>query len=282
MTMTVRGALTAATARLEMAAQLRQSAARDAMLLLLHAAGISRAELHADPARALTDEEQRTYEAFVQRRMRHEPIQYIVGEQEFYGLALRVGPAVLIPRPETEHLVEAVLAEMDGVARPRIVDVGTGSGAIAIALAVNLPQAEMVAADLSREALQVARENAARHGVAERIRFVESDLMDRVEGEFDALVSNPPYVASGDREMLHPEVREYEPATALFAGSEGLAIYRRLIPQAASALKQDGLLAMEIGLGQDAALAELLVGWTAVRFVKDLQGIPRVVVARRA
>jgi len=282
MTMTVRGALTAATARLEMAAQLRQSAARDALLLLLHAAGISRAELHADPARALTDEEQRTYEAFVQRRMRHEPIQYIVGEQEFYGLALRVGPAVLIPRPETEHLVEAVLAEMDGVARPRIVDVGTGSGAIAIALAVNLPQAEMVAADLSREALQVARENAARHGVAERIRFVESDLMDRVEGEFDALVSNPPYVASGDREMLHPEVREYEPATALFAGSEGLAIYRRLIPQAASALKQDGLLAMEIGLGQDAALAELLVGWTAVRFVKDLQGIPRVVVARRA
>jgi release factor glutamine methyltransferase len=233
---------------------------------------------HADAE--LTTEQISRFEKWVARRARQEPVQYIVGETEFYGLTLRVTSAVLIPRPETEHLVEAVLARVGRGAAVRICDVGTGSGAIAVALAHALPLARVMAVDLSAAALDVARENAERHGVAERVRLVESDLLHAVRGErFDVVVSNPPYVAEG--EVLEAQVREYEPREALFAGPTGMEIYPRLIPEAWEVLAPGGWLLMEIGHGQREALAELLMGWDGVEFVADLQGIPRVAIAQR-
>jgi release factor glutamine methyltransferase len=166
----------------------------------------------------------------------------------------------------------------------KIVDIGTGSGAIAIALAVHLPQAEITALDISPEALAIAATNAREHTVADRIRFLQSDLLSAIDREaetFDAIVSNPPYVAETDRDTLHPQVRDHEPATALFAGKTGLDIYRRLIPQAYSALKPTGLLALEIGHDQRDAIASLLQTWHNVSFVNDLQQIPRVALAQR-
>ncbi len=285
----LRQALSAAAARLAADEHLRDSAGRDAELLLLDAAGISRVTLLAHPERELSAGEQRRYDEAVGRRLGHEPVQYITGRQEFYGLELGVSSDVLIPRPETEHLVEEVLGRMPRGERVRIVDVGTGSGAIAIALAVHLPEAEITAVDLSPGALAVAWANARRHGVGGRIRFLRWDLLAGVfEGEdadfgsgFDAVVSNPPYVPEGDRAGLHPEVREHEPGTALFAGGDGLEIYRRLIPQAFAALRPGGLLALEMGYGQRDALRALLHGWEEVAFVDDLQQIPRVALARR-
>ena len=282
--MTLREALTRATSQLDASPHLRADAQRDAVLLLLHLLGIPRSTLHADPQRLLTPDQQAAYESLILRRLTNEPIQYITGEQEFYGLALRVTPAVLIPRPETEHLVESVLAQLDPNASLQIVDVGTGSGAIAIALAHHLPQSNIIAIDNSPAALEIASANAARHHLTSRIRFVESNLLGALapcEGTFDAIVSNPPYVAIGDRESLHPQVRDFEPETALFTGRGGLNIYRRLIPQAFSALKASGLIALEIGQGQRDAVTALLADWNEVRFVDDLQQIPRVAMARR-
>lgn len=229
------------------------------------------------------------HRALVQRRLTGEPIQYITGEAEFYGLPFRVTPDVLIPRPETEHAVEKVLElaaqfQSPRIPQPRILDVGTGSGAIAVALASKLPQAAITASDLSPAALEVARENAARNAVAERIRFVEGDLLGPVAGEtFEIVVSNPPYVAETDRDSLSVEVREFEPAQALFAGADGLAIYRRLIPQAFATLTRGGFLVLEIGYGQENAMRELLAeaGFGEINFTRDLQAIPRVASARR-
>ena len=291
--MTLREAVVEATARLSGDAHLVTDARRDAEFLLRHALGLTSAQFLASPDRALTDGERAAYALSISRRMAHEPVQYIVREQEFYGLALRVSPAVLIPRPETEHLVEAVLAHFQARAGEsmRIVDVGTGSGAIAISLAVHLPSAEIVATDISREALAVAEGNARRHGVSGRIRFAEADLLaipiagaaGFASGQFfDAVVSNPPYIGLAEAGGLHPEVREHEPHAALFAGESGLDIYRRLVPQARAALKSGGLLAMEIGHGQQGAIAELLNGWRGLRFVGDLQGIPRVALAQKS
>jgi release factor glutamine methyltransferase len=262
---------------------LRADVARDAAALLLHALGVSRAELLANPDRALTPAQQSAFEAHIRRRLANEPIQYILGEQEFYGLTLRVTAAVLIPRPETEHLVEAVLAELDPSHPLRILDVGTGSGAIAIALATHLPHAHITAVDISAEAHEVAAANAATHGLSARIRFLQSDLLTALAPTeaFDAIVSNPPYVPTTDRSTLHPQVRDHEPAAALFAGHDGLDLYRRLIPQARAALKPNGLLALEIGHGQPDAIAALLNGWDELHFVDDLQQIPRVVLARK-
>jgi len=281
--MTLREALARATSELEASPWLRADAGRDALLLLLHTLGISRAAYLADTERVLDSARQAAYDSLIQRRLTHEPIQYITGEQEFYGLALRVTPAVLIPRPETEHLVEAVLAELDSQAALRILDVGTGSGAIAIALAHHLPHAHITATDISPVAHEVAAANAMRHDLAGRIRFVDSDLLQALPHNdfFDAIVSNPPYVPSADRDAMHPQVRDYEPAAALFAGADGLDIYRRLIPKARSALKPSGLLALEIGHGQRDAIASLLAGWNEIRFVDDLQRIPRVALARK-
>jgi release factor glutamine methyltransferase len=282
--MTLREALTVAAAQLANDEHLRATATRDAELLLLHILQIPRTTLIAHPGRELSATQRTAYEDSIARRLHHEPVQYITGQQEFYGLTLKVAPAVLIPRPETEHLVEAVLKLLPADQPLKIADIGTGSGAIAIALAIHLPQATITALDVSAEALAIATANAREHKVADRISFLQSDLLsalDRGAEAFDAIVSNPPYVAETDRDTLHPQVRDHEPATALFAGETGLDIYRRLIPQAHTALKPNGLLALEIGHDQQNAVAALLQKWHNLSFVNDLQRIPRVALAQR-
>jgi release factor glutamine methyltransferase len=217
----------------------------------------------------------------VERRATGEPIQYITGEAEFYGLPFLVTPDVLITRPETEHLVEKVIALAHQFRKPRIVDIGTGSGAIAIALASHLPHAAITAIDLSTSALAIAQKNAKHNGVA--IRFLQGELLDPVAGEeFEIIVSNPPYVPTTDRDSLSVEVRDHEPALALFAGADGLDIYRRLIPQAFTGLVPGGYLALEIGYGQSQSIEALLAasGFKQIEFVPDLQSIPRVAVAQ--
>jgi len=257
-------------------------AARDAEFLLRHALGATRASLLANPQRELTPAEAARYQALIAERATGKPIQYITGTQEFFGLPFAVNSDVLIPRPETEHLVEAVLARLPENRPVKIVDVGTGSGAIAIALAHALPLAEVTAIDLSAAALQVAARNAASLGVAARITFQQSDLLTACAGERpEAIVSNPPYIADAERPTLDVQVREFEPASALFAGDTGYEVYERLIPQAWAALQPQGLLAMEIGFGQSEQISKLLHAWSDVELVDDLQGIPRVVLARR-
>jgi release factor glutamine methyltransferase len=254
----------------------------DAETLLLHVLGKNKAWLLAYADEEFPDEQATRFLGMIERRYAGEPIQYIIGETEFYGLPFRVTPDVLIPRPETEHLVEKVLELAANFAAPRIVDVGTGSGCIAIALAHKLPHAAVTAIDLSTAALAVAEENAKRNGVA--IRFLEGDLLAPVADErFEIVVSNPPYVPATDRSTLAVEVREYEPALALFAGDDGLEVYRRLIPAAFDALIPGGFVVLEIGCGLSPAITELLTrtGFEQIEFVPDLQGIPRVACARR-
>ncbi|HVC91815.1 MAG TPA: peptide chain release factor N(5)-glutamine methyltransferase [Acidobacteriaceae bacterium] len=256
----------------------------DSMLLLRHVLGIQPAEMHAYRERPLTALQTEAFNALIQQRAHGTPIQHLTGEQEFFSLPFHVGPDVLIPRPETEHLVEAAIARLQHHPAPRTVDVGTGSGAIAVALAHALPHAEIVALDISPAALGVAMRNAQRNHVAHRIRFVESDLLAAVQGEsFDAIVSNPPYIAFSERPTLPIEVREHEPALALFAGPTGLEFYQRLIPAAHPLLVSGGWLLMEIGHGQRDAIRALLEDqhWDSVEFIPDLQSIPRVAVARK-
>jgi release factor glutamine methyltransferase len=263
-------------------------ARRDAELLLMHLLRRERAALLARWKEALPADEAEVYVAMIKRRAAGEPIQYILGEAEFYGLPFRVTPQVLIPRPETEHLVEKViqLAErFDGSrSQIRIADVGCGSGAIAVALAHSLPNAHITAIEISPRALAVAKANAKRNRVADRIRFLRGNLLAPVESErFDIVASNPPYVPNEDRASLAVEVRDHEPAAALFAGAEGLDVIRRLAPEAFAALSPGGFLVMEFGYGQWPAVSALLAdsGFEQIEFVPDLQGIPRVACAWR-
>jgi release factor glutamine methyltransferase len=259
-----------------------ERARRDAELLLMHTLERSRAWLIAHAEEELSGSLAAAYTALVSLRRKGEPIQYITGEAEFYGLPFLVTRDVLIPRPETEHLVEKALELAGRVVSPRIVDVGTGSGAIAVALAHKLPCVQIAAIDISSRALAVAEENAKRNGVA--VRFLLGDLLAPVAGErFEIIVSNPPYVPTADRATLSVEVREYEPALALFAGGDGLDVYRRLIPAAFDALTPGGFVALEIGYGQSTAVEALLAsaGFEQILFVPDLQGIPRVACAQR-
>jgi len=261
-----------------------ERARRDAETLLLHVVGKNRAWLMAHLDEDLGEEDAARFALLIARRTLGEPIQYITGEQEFFGLPFGVTPDVLIPRPETEHLVERAVELASGLTGVRILDVGTGSGAIAVALAHELPQAQITALDISAAALGIARGNAERNGVAGRIDFKLSDLLGAVEGErFAMIVSNLPYVPEGDRGSLAVEVREHEPVLALFAGEDGLDVYRRLIPAAFAALEDGGFLLMEIGYGQSQAVSELLgdAGFAGIEFVPDLQGILRVACGRR-
>jgi release factor glutamine methyltransferase len=270
-------ALQAARERL---AATSQNPRRDAEVLLAHVLGCDAVALFGHPERVLAAQESNQFESFVTRRAASEPIQYILGEQEFFGLSFLVTPDVLIPRPETEHLVEAVLQRVPPQAEAQILDVGTGSGAIAVVLAYHLPHAHVTAVDLSAAALAVAQRNAVRHGVAERMTFRQSDLLQAFDHlHLDVLVSNPPYIA--ESEVLEPQVANYEPHSALYAGPTGLEIYERLIPQARHVLKPNGWILLEIGYGQSPAMHNLLSDWTGVDFINDLQGIPRVAVARR-
>lgn len=267
----------------------------DAESLLIHVVGRDRAWLLAHPDAHLLTEQVGRVRELVSRREAHEPLQYLTGRQEFFGLDLCVTEDVLIPRPETELLVEAVLGWVRRSERTepsagsrqrrlRLVDVGTGSGAIALALASAFSGAEVWAVDLSEKALAVARQNAARLGLGARVQFLQSDLLAVfAEGgkDWDVVVSNPPYVPVGDAAAMQAEVREFEPHLALFAGEDGLEVYRRLIPQAWQALRPGGLLAMEFGFGQADALTALLAGWSEVTLLEDYARIPRVALARR-
>jgi release factor glutamine methyltransferase len=259
-------------------------ARQDVEMLMLHVLHKNKAWLVTHPDKELTDTQATHFLELLERRQAGEPIQYILGEAEFYRLPFMVTPDVLIPRPETEHLIEKVIQLGPLFRKPRLVDVGTGSGAIAIAFAHDWSHATVTAIDASEAALGVARRNAERVGFADCIRFLQGDLLDPVAGEqFDIVVSNPPYVPEVDRPTLSVEVRDYEPGLALFAGDDGLDIYRRLIPQAFGCLVSGGFIALEIGYGQSLAVAELLraPGFRNIEFAPDLQGIPRVVSAQR-
>lgn len=249
-------------------------------LLLAHLLNKKRLDLYLEFERELDEPALAKLREMVKRRVAGEPIQYITGEAEFCGLKFAVDRRVLIPRPETELLVEAVLAR-----KPRvIVDVGTGSGCIAVTLAKRLPGAEIHALDVSREALEVAKSNAHQHEVEKSISFFQSDMLESLPDSFraDAVVSNPPYVASGELAKLPKEVRDFEPVLALAAGEDGLEIIRRLVKDAKRFLSPSGFVALEMGAGQRAAVEKLFVneGYAVEQVVRDLQGHERVIVAR--
>lgn len=277
--MQLRAALEAAVRRLDLDEV--GSPRLNAEVLLMFVLGCDRAYLYAHPERELSSDEQARYDEVLAERARHKPSQYITGHQEFWGLDFVVTPAVLIPRPETEHLVETVLELARPYGRPKIIDVGAGSGCVALALAHELPLADIQGVDISPEAVEVARANAARLQL-ERVRFAVSDLLASVpERDFGFVVSNPPYVGELEPEKVQRQVREYEPKIAVFSGPHGLDIYQRLIPQAHAALNPGGWLAMEIGFSIEEPVRALLGGFGEVRTVPDLQGIPRVVAARK-
>jgi release factor glutamine methyltransferase len=265
----------------------------NAELLLMFTLDCDRAHLYGHPERELTAEEQSRYDDALAQRSRGIPAQYITGHQEFWGMDFIVSPAVLIPRPETEHVIETVL-ECVGRSCPersrigpspatlRMVDVGTGSGSIALALAKELPQAEIHATEISKAALEIARANAARHQLQHRVHFHQSDLLSGIEKHaFDFVISNPPYVGESEEDTVQLEVRKYEPRDAVFAGPTGLEVIERLIPQAREALKSGGWLVMEISGTIADQVQKLLTDWQDVQITNDLQSIPRVVVARR-
>ena len=288
-----------------------------AELLLMHALERDRAWMYGHPEESLDPAAAEKFRALIARRAAGEPVQYLTGKQEFWGLEFEVTPAVLIPRPETEHVVEVALARLGergikihmdtGAPREtlRVADVGTGSGCLAVALAWELPHAEVVATDISEPALEVARRNAARHGVAERVHFLQRDLLTGLAQTdpsgvvarhamaastqnrplFDLIVSNPPYIARNEAEQLQREVRDHEPHAALFGGPTGTEMYQRLIDQARDQLRDRGILVLE--LGHDSAehvrgIFDAQPAWTKVAITMDLAGIPRVLAAERA
>jgi release factor glutamine methyltransferase len=290
-----------------------------AELLLLHVLGRNRTWIYAHPEDEISAADAERYFALVSRRASGEPTQHLIGKQEFWGLEFAITPDVLIPRPETEHVIEVALDRLavreiragrpqknDG-AGLRIADVGTGSGCIAIALTKELPAATIYATDISSAALAVARRNASRHGVTERVRFVEANLLDKSgewpfaenargkrvasgeqeppSGQFslDVIVSNPPYVGRREAATLMREVREHEPEIALYGGEEGYEMYADLIAQAAAHLKPGGILVLELGHNSLPAVQPLLDAstWTNVAVTNDLAGIPRVLAAEK-
>ncbi|MCU1272172.1 MAG: Release factor glutamine methyltransferase [Acidobacteriaceae bacterium] len=263
-----------------------------------------RAYLYGHPERELTRDEESIYKNALVQRSKGIPAQYITGHQEFWGMDLIVSPAVLIPRPETEHVVEEVLARIStgrvgrtflsdqslsnsssqkrSAEGSRIVDVGTGSGSIALALAKELPRAEIHATEISSAALEIARANAARHQLEKRIQFHETDLLAGIEKNyFDFVVSNPPYVGESEEDQVQMEVRKFEPRNAVFAGPTGLEVIERLVPQASGVLKPGGWLVMEISGTIASRVKELLTAWENVRITNDLQGIARVAAAQK-
>jgi release factor glutamine methyltransferase len=268
-----------------------------AELLLMHALGRDRTWLYTHPEAVLEPAGSEKYFALIARRAAGEPTQYLTGKQEFWGLEFEVTPAVLIPRPETEHVMEVALARLGprglkihmdtGLSRERlrVADVGTGSGCLAISLAYELPHAEVFATDISAPALEVARRNATRHALADRIHFLQSDLLEALRRDshsFDLIVSNPPYVGRDEAAELQREVRDHEPDAALFAGPTGVEIYARLIEEAGELLRPGGMLVLELGYNSAEHVRAILAEqkcWANVSFTNDLAGISRVAAA---
>ena len=286
----LRDALQSAIARLT--AENVPSPRLNAETLLMFTLNCDRAHLFAHPERELTLEEQFRYEEALTQRTKGVPAQYITGHQEFWGLDLIVSPAVLIPRPETEHLIETVLPLARPMKNPIIVDVGTGSGAIALALAKELPNAEIHATDVSPGALEIAEANAARlqlefrntngHEPERRIHFHDTDLLRGLPTQaFDFVVSNPPYVGEAEEDAVQLEVRKFEPRAAVFAGPTGLEVIENLVPAARTALKPGAYLVMEISGTIAEGVRALLHDWADITLTNDLQGIPRVALARK-
>ncbi len=282
----VADALRRAAARLREAG--RGTPKLDAEVLLMKSLGWSREDLYRNPEGALQDVQAQRFEEFVSRRVRAEPVAYVTGSQEFWSLDFRVTPDVLIPRPETEHLVEAVLeflASRRGLCR--ILEIGTGSGAVAVSVAKECARAEVWATDVSAPALEVARENAARHGLGDRIRWRRGDLFAPVQGLsgwFDVLVSNPPYVPSGEIAELQRDVRDWEPALALDGGGDGMDFCRRLVRGGVRHLRAGGMLAVEVGAEQGPGVSGLFQAQEKLHRVgvrRDYAGLPRVVTAER-
>ena len=259
-----------------------QDAAFDAEVLARHALGWDRARLLAHGRDPAPEGFAERYDALVARRVSREPVAQIVGTREFWGLDFEVTPDVLVPRPETELIVEEALAFARAQACRTVIDVGTGSGCIAISIARELPEVRTVAVDASPAALVVARRNAGRLGVADRITFERSDLFERVHVMADLIVSNPPYMAKAEAPELQPEVVRFEPHSALFGGDDGLSVVRRLFADAHAHLAPEGRLIVEFGFGQEDAIraAAQDAGWSIVRVRSDLQGIPRTIVVR--
>jgi release factor glutamine methyltransferase len=302
--MDIRAALKEAIGRLRAANTPSHTLAAE--LLLMHALGRDRTWLYTHPEATLDSAVAEKYFALVDRRAAGEPTQYLTGKQEFWGLEFEVTPAVLIPRPETEHVIEVALERLGprGIkinlqtgapSSPlRVADVGTGSGCLAVVLARELPHAEIFAIDISAPALAVAKRNAARHGVADRIHLEQADLLENHLHDsqvttheshlFDLIVSNPPYVARNEVDQLPREVRDHEPNVALFPGPTGLEIYARLIEQAGPLLRPGGILVLELGYDSASHVRGILTeqaSWTKVSLTNDLAGIPRVIAAER-
>jgi release factor glutamine methyltransferase len=278
--MLVREALAQATIQLR--SEGVESPRLDAELLLAHVLGVNRAALFTRPDRPLTPKELTRYRDLVARRTDREPLAYIVGHREFFGLDFAVGPAVLIPRPETELLVEHALRRARRLGpTPEIADVGAGSGAIAVALAVHLPEATIFALDGSAEALAVAAENSRRHAVAGRVHCLHGDLVAPLPGPVDLIVANLPYVTTEEWKGLPPEIRDHEPRAALDGGPDGLALIRRLLPAAAPCLRPEGAILLEIGAGQGqaaTALARQHFPLAEVQVYQDYASLDRLVV----
>ncbi len=281
-------ALTAALARLSAANV--PSPRMNAELLLMFTLSCDRAYLHAHPERELTGDESARYNSALAERSRGVPAQYITGHQEFWGMDFLVTPAVLIPRPETEHIIESALKLFSRLTpkpeaqspKPAILDVGTGAGCIALALAKELPRAEIHATDISGPTLEIARANAARLRLDSRIQFRQTDLLAGFEpNSFDLVVSNPPYVGEREEDEVQLEVRKFEPRNAVFAGPTGTEVIARLIPQARSALKPEGWLILEISGTIVNEVISLLENWKEVKVINDLQSIPRVIQAQK-
>src|SRR6202050_2335419 len=288
----VRAALKVGMARLRAADVPSHTLATE--LLLMHALGRDRTWLYTHPEASLDVANAEKYLTLIARRAAGEPTQYLTGKQEFWGIEFEVTPAVLIPRPETEHVMEVALARLGprglkihmdtGLPRERlrVADVGTGSGCLAISLAYELPHAEVFATDISALALEIARRNATHHAVADRIYFLQSDLLEALRRDshsFDLIVSNPPYVGHNESAELQREVRDHEPDVALFGGPTGVEIYARLIEEAGELLRPGGMLVLELGYNSTEHVRAILAEqkcWANVSFTNDLAGIPRV------
>lgn len=261
----------------------------EAQLLLAWTLKARREDLARDPERALTAREQLVFDKAVSLRALRRPLPYITGEAWFYGRAFKINRAVLIPRPETEDLARAALEAVRQVPTPRLADIGTGSGCLAVTLALERPDAHLWATDLSLDALKTARKNVVRYGLTERVTLLPGDLLNPLPPEvrLDAVVSNPPYITQAEVPHLQAEVRDYEPALALSgdgdaAGPDGTALHRRLITESPAALNPGGWLLLEVGLGQAETVAEAAraAGYADVGVLQDLSGIGRVVQAR--